>query len=71
MCNRFVEIDCCDDCPFFDHIYYDFLHTCIKLDRVIPESSTVRKDRFDGNDYEFHNIPDDCPLRKVDDEPKT
>lgn len=50
---KIVEIDSCQDCPFFDNEYYMYAMTCVKLDRVMqytPEGS-----------YELP-IPQDCPL---------
>jgi len=48
---RIVEISNCDDCPFFDHEYYDYNELCEKLGRRI-------------NGHHDHIIPDDCPLPK-------
>lgn len=52
--NRIAIIKKCDDCPHFLNEYYDYEHTCSKLDRQIGPPD---------KDY-LYDIPDDCPLDK-------
>jgi hypothetical protein len=49
--SKIVIIKRCDECPYFDNIYFSYEETCLQLNRGIP---------FDEK-YE-HRIPEDCPL---------
>lgn len=57
MSNRQLVIDSCRECPFFDNEYYEYMETCTKLKRVIPQEKK--------RPYRYV-IPDDCPLPKTD-----
>lgn len=52
--NRFLIIDKCDDCCFFDNEYYSYEEKCIKL-------NNRKIERIDRG----FQIPDDCPLQEV------
>lgn len=54
--NRLVVISRCDECPYFDNVYWGYNERCRKLDRKI--------DSLEGQ-FDVHEIPEDCPLPKV------
>lgn len=48
--NKVLLINRCNDCCFFDNVYYGYRETCVLLHRKIASAN----DNF--------TIPDDCPL---------
>ena len=59
---RYLVIDSCENCYFFDDEYYDYNAVCTKLDRKIKMVECYKKLR---GVYWYTAIPDDCPLRKT------
>ena len=62
--NRKLVIDKCDDCPFFDNVYWGYEETCRLLNRKIQQV-----DDSDSILWLKYPIPNDCPLEISDEEP--
>lgn len=55
--SRIAIIETCDDCPYFDNVYYAYKEKCTKLNRQID-----LRDEGKGILQTVHEIPEDCPL---------
>jgi hypothetical protein len=49
--TKLVEINLCEDCPYFDYEYYDYAAFCTQLKRKIELTQ-----------QQGYLIPTDCPL---------
>jgi len=45
------NINCCNDCPNYDYIYYSYNEFCTILHKKTPP---------------YDDIPEDCPLENMD-----
>ena len=62
--NKKLVIDKCDDCLFFDNVYWGYEETCRLLNRKIQQV-----DDSDSKLWLKHPIPNNCPLETSDEEP--
>jgi len=56
--NKKLVIDKCDECPFFNNVYYGYEETCTLLDKKIKQVCEL-----------FYPIPNECPLETTDEKP--
>ena len=52
--EKTIIIKYCNDCPFFDDIYFDFLEECKKTGQKVPRDENVN-----------NPIPEWCPLEDI------